>query len=121
VRFAVRLRHHAELIGVVSLENCSQEHRSCDLGYWLHPTQQGNGLMTEAAQCVLGFAFQEMHAHRIRCAAAEDNIASQNVIARLGFKHEGIAREAEFVAGRWVTHIVYSLLEHEFASNDRDE
>lgn len=102
IRFAVRLRHQSELIGVVSLENCSPQHRSLDLGYWLHPLQQGNGLMTEAARCIVGFAFQDMHVHRVRCAAAQENIASQKVIARLGFKREGIARDAEFVAGRWI-------------------
>lgn len=77
--------------------------------------------MSEAGQSVLRFAFETMHAHRIRCAAAQENIPSQKVIERLGFKQEGVAREAEFVAGRWVTHFVYSLLENEFAPSEKDE
>jgi ribosomal-protein-serine acetyltransferase len=32
------------------------------------------------------------------------------VIGRLGFKPEGIARQAEFVSSRWVDHAVFSRL-----------
>jgi RimJ/RimL family protein N-acetyltransferase len=66
--------------------------------------------MTEAATFLLEYAFSSIHFHRIRCAAATDNTSSQKVIERLGFQKEGLAREAERVAGRWVTHVVYSRL-----------
>jgi len=51
-----------------------------------------------------------MGARRVRCAAATDNYASLRVIARLGFRFEGISRQAEFVGGRWVDHAVFSRL-----------
>jgi|GEM_PF-263793 len=110
LRFFIRERNESPIIGVVSLENCMKQHLSCELGYWLMPEYRGNGLMNEAAGRALCFAFQILGAHRIRCAAGEDNQPSRRVAERLGFLQEGIAREAEFVDGRWVTHVVYSLL-----------
>lgn len=110
LRFAIRLRDQPDIIGVVTLESISDLHRSGDLGYWLRPTATGRGLMTEAATMLLDFSFSKIHFHRIRCAAATDNTSSQKVIQRLGFQKEGIAREAERVDGRWVTHVVYSRL-----------
>jgi ribosomal-protein-serine acetyltransferase len=111
LRFFLRLRDEPEVVGVVSLENCVQTHRSCELGYWLHPTHHGQGLMTEAAAQVVKFAFARLKMHRIRAAAAVENVASQRVIGRLGFEKEGSARDAEYVNGRWVTHWVYARLE----------
>lgn len=110
LRLSIRLRDQPDLIGVLTLEGISDLHRSGDLGYWLRPTATGRGLMTEAATLLLDFAFSKAHFHRIRCAAAAENTNSQKVIERLGFQKEGIAREAERVGGRWVTHVVYSRL-----------
>jgi ribosomal-protein-serine acetyltransferase len=46
----------------------------------------------------------------VRVAAATDNHPSLAVIARLGFRFEGIAREAERCHGRWLDHALFSLL-----------
>ncbi len=110
LRFSIRLRNKPNTIGVITLENISDLHRSCDLGYWLRPSHTGQGLMTEVGRMLLEFAFAEMHFHRVRCAAGTENHRSQGVIERLGFQREGIAREAERVFGRWVSHVVYSRL-----------
>jgi ribosomal-protein-serine acetyltransferase len=110
VRFVIRDRQTRELLGVVGLDSCVHLHRSCELGYWLKLEATGQGLMTEAGQAAVKFALQRMGAHRIRCAAATDNYASLHVIARLGFRFEGIARQAEYVASRWLDHAVFSLL-----------
>lgn len=110
VRFAIRDRDSRRLLGVVGLDACVHLHRSCELGYWLIREATGRGLMTEAASSVIDFALHRMGVHRIRCAAATDNYASLRVIARLGFRFEGIARQAEFVGTRWLDHAVFARL-----------
>lgn len=110
VRFGIRDRETDALLGVVGLDSCVHLHLSCELGYWLRADAAGKGLMTEAASACVRFAFARVGVHRIRCAAATGNQASLAVIARLGFKPEGIARQAEFVASRWVDHAVFSKL-----------
>ena len=109
-RFAMRDRQSGELIGVVGLDSCVHLHRSCELGYWLRREWTGRGLMTEAADACVRFAFERMGMHRIRCAAATDNVPSLRVIARLGFRFEGIARQAEWVGSRWLDHALFARL-----------
>lgn len=109
-RFAVRDRATGELYGVVGLDSCVHLHRSCELGYWLRREFTGRGLMTEAARACLDFAFQRMGMHRVRCAAATDNAPSLRVISRLGFRFEGIARQAEWVGSRWLDHALFARL-----------
>jgi ribosomal-protein-serine acetyltransferase len=110
VRFAIRDRVSRELLGVAGLDSCIHLHRSCELGYWLRRDATGRGLMTEAARATMEFAFERMAVHRMRCAAATDNHASLRVIARLAFRFEGIARQAEFVGTRWLDHAVFARL-----------
>jgi ribosomal-protein-serine acetyltransferase len=109
-RFAMRDRQNGELIGVVGLDSCVHLHRSCELGYWLRREYTGRGLMTEAADACVRFAFERMGMHRVRCAAATDNVPSLRVIARLGFRFEGIARQAEWVGSRWLDHALFAKL-----------
>lgn len=66
--------------------------------------------MTEAAQACLRFAFEQVGIHRIRCAAATANKRSLAVITKLGFRPEGIAREAELVQGQWLDHAIFGKL-----------
>jgi ribosomal-protein-serine acetyltransferase len=110
VRFAIRDRQSRELLGVVGLDSCVHLHRSCELGYWLRREATGRGIMTEAARACVDFAFARMAVHRVRCAAATDNSASLRVIARLGFRFEGIARQAELVGARWLDHAIFARL-----------
>lgn len=110
VRFAIRDRQSRALLGVVGLDSCVHLHRSCELGYWLRRDATGRGLMTEAATASVEFAFSRMSMHRIRCAAATDNLQSLRVIQRLGFRFEGIARQAELVQARWLDHAVFAKL-----------
>lgn len=110
VRLAIRDKDTRALLGVVGLDACVHLHRSCELGYWLRRDATGRGLMSESAAAAVRFAFERMNVHRIRCAAATDNYPSLRVIQRLGFRFEGIAREAEYVASRWLDHALFAKL-----------
>jgi ribosomal-protein-serine acetyltransferase len=109
-RFVVRDRESFALLGQVGLETLIHMHRSCELGYWLTTAATGKGIMTEASRAALDYAFARIGAHRVRIAAATDNHRSLSVISRLGFKFEGIAREAEWCDGRWLDHAVFAML-----------
>jgi ribosomal-protein-serine acetyltransferase len=109
-RLAIRCCKSHEFLGVVGFEGFAQQNESVDLGYWLRSDFTGNGLMTEAARMALEWAFEHINAHRVRVAAATDNHPSLGVIARLGFRFEGIARHAEKCHGRWLDHAVFGML-----------
>ncbi len=110
LRYLIRERGSRRLLGVVGLDACVHLHRAAELGYWLKRDVTGHGFMTEAARTLVDAGFQRLHLHRIRCAAATDNHASLQVIARLGFRFEGLARHAEWVDARWLDHAVFAKL-----------
>lgn len=109
-RFTIRERTTRRMVGIVGLESFSHMHESVELGYWLRLDAAGRGYMTEAAGQVVTWAFSQLRAHRIRVAASTDNHPSLAVIGRIGFRFEGISREAERCHGRWLDHAVFSLL-----------
>jgi ribosomal-protein-serine acetyltransferase len=110
VRFTIRERMTRRFVGVVGLESMAHLHQSAELGYWLRADVARRGYMTEAARAAVTWAFKRLSAHRIRVAAATDNVASLSVIRKLGFRFEGIAREAERCQGRWLDHALFALL-----------
>jgi ribosomal-protein-serine acetyltransferase len=109
-RFTIRERGGRRLLGVVGLEALAQLHEGAELGYWLRLDSVRRGYMTEASRVVIDWAFRKVNAHRIRVAAATDNHASLGVIRKLGFRFEGIAREAERCQGRWLDHAIFAML-----------
>jgi len=110
LRFVIRERSSRTLVGIVGLESVVHLHRSAELGYWLRREATGRGLMTEASRGCLDLAYRRIGVHRVRCAAATDNHPSLHVIGRLGFKFEGISRQAEWCDGRWLDHASFAQL-----------
>src|SRR3984957_14942238 len=110
LRLTIRERSTRKFLGVVGLESLAHLHQSAELGYWLRADGSRRGFMTEAARATVVWAFKRLNVHRVRVAAATDNFASLGVIRRLGFRFEGIAREAERCQGRWLDHALFALV-----------
>jgi ribosomal-protein-serine acetyltransferase len=109
-RFGIRDKKTRAFFGVVGLEAFAHLHQSAELGYWLEKSVTGRGYMTEACRALLTWSFSRLNVHRVRVAAATNNHASLRVIGRLGFRFEGVAREAERCHGRWLDHSLFALL-----------
>jgi ribosomal-protein-serine acetyltransferase len=112
-RLLMRERISGSVVGVLGFENLQHAHASSELGYWLRTNWVGRGYMREAASAAVAWAFGSVGMHRIRVAASVDNPASVRVIEALGFRFEGISREAEWCDGRWLSHRVYARLRHD--------
>ncbi|WP_026072759.1 GNAT family N-acetyltransferase [Nodosilinea nodulosa] len=80
------------------------------LGYGLSAQHQGQGYMTEAAQQLITYAFDELNLHRIMANYMLHNYRSANVLKRLGFQIEGVARDFLFINGQWQDHVMTSLV-----------
>lgn len=61
-----------------------------DIGWFINPKYQGQGLGTEAATAVLEFMFNEVEIDRIETSAAIINVGSWRVMEKLGFEKTGI-------------------------------
>lgn len=110
---------HGVLCGLISLIDIKRTHRTwilnrAELSYWLSPSYQKRGLMTEACKAVVEFAFNKLRFHKIVAAHASKNILSGNVIKRLGFEYVGKERDAFHKNGIWHDLEKYELLRREW-------
>lgn len=85
-------------------------HSNYEMGYWLRSDLCGRGLMTEAAKAIVEFAFVDLKIHRVELHAGTENHASIRVAQKLGFKREGVLREAGRGAGGFYDSYVFGLL-----------
>jgi ribosomal-protein-alanine N-acetyltransferase len=77
------------------------------LGYSLDATCEGLGLMHEALAAGIAVVFSPaLNLHRIQANVRPDNTRSLALLQRLGFVHEGMAREYLFIDGAWRDHVM---------------
>jgi len=103
----------ANLIGVVGVR-IDQGDGSASIGYWLDAGHQGRGIMTQAVATVLDDLFLTRRLHRVEIRVAPENHRSRAIPERLGFRMEGILKEAGRYGGRWGDLIVYAILDREW-------
>lgn len=80
--------------------------QACHLGYAVAAAQQGRGLMHEALQGGLDFAFGTLGLHRVMANYMPRNERSARLLARLGFEREGYAPSYLCIAGVWEDHVL---------------
>jgi len=67
-----------QCIGAISLWHFSEDRKTAEVGYDLHPDYQGNGLMQEALKVVLNFGFNTLDLHTIEAYThTETNVVYQ--------------------------------------------
>ncbi len=110
VALTLTVWHREALVGLVSFNWIDRTNRSATLGYWLAESAVGQGVMTRAVQTLVDHAFRTLGLHRIEIRAAVRNRASRAIPERLGFRHEGTVRQAEWLYGKPVDHAIYGRL-----------
>jgi ribosomal-protein-alanine N-acetyltransferase len=104
-----------EAIGQVRLFNRMVTEQRAELGYWLRRDHWGQGVATEAARWACAFGFRSMALHRIEAAVVTGNPASRRVLEKLGFRYEGVSRQAARDSGGWSDAWRFGLLRGELA------
>ncbi len=97
--WGIASREDLHVIGTICLYNFDMENQSVEIGYELHPSWQGKGIMHEAMNAVIQFVFDKMHAQLINATVATENKASIQSLLRHGFKdisREGIHEEIHY-------------------------
>ncbi|WP_091231378.1 GNAT family N-acetyltransferase [Microbacterium sp. 3J1] len=85
-----------ELVASIGLHHIT-EHASgghAELGFWVAAPARGHGYIVEAARAVIDWAFHDLRLARLTWRAAVGNIPSARAARALGFRYEGLARQA---------------------------
>ena len=111
---AMVVRGTDELVGDVILRFVSAEHRTCEVGFIVHPDHHRRGYATEAGRQMLAIAFDHLGMHRVFGRTEARNVASARVLEKLGMRREAHFVENEFVKGEWQSELVYAILDREW-------
>lgn len=87
--FLMFLRSTGQLVGATGLHRPNWDTPKLEVGYWRRSTVNGCGLVTEAVNALVGYAFEHAHAVRVELITDSENTKSRRVAERCGFVLEG--------------------------------
>ncbi len=112
--FFVFRRSDDTLMGGVTLSNVRRGvTQCCALGYWIGVRFARQGYMQDALRALIPFVFKTLGLHRIEAACLPENEPSRNLLAKIGFRVEGVAKNYLLINGEWKDHVLLALLEDE--------
>ena len=84
------------------------ESEAWNFGIELLPEARGHGYGVEAQILLATYLFDHTNANRVEAQTDVENIAEQRALEKAGFHCEGVARGAQFRAGRYHDLMTYS-------------
>lgn len=114
-QWAIELKAIAEPVGSISVVRMNQDIGECELGWCIGSAWWGQGIVPEAAACVLRFLFRDVGAARVAARHAVGNEKSGRVMQKLGMVKEGVLRRADMCNLGIVDAVVYAMLAEEYA------
>jgi [ribosomal protein S5]-alanine N-acetyltransferase len=111
VSVPLAIRVDDRLAGQVTVDNIVRGAlRSGHLGYWIDQTAAGRGHASLAVALTCDHAFRSVGLHRLQADIRPENVRSQRLVERLGFRQEGVLRRYLDIDGDWRDHLSYALL-----------
>jgi ribosomal-protein-serine acetyltransferase len=104
------IRYGGKIVGLVGFNRIEQQDRIGYIGYWLAESDRGKGIMTKSCHSLINYGFTTLKLNRIVITCATENHRSRAIPLRLGFTHEGVVRDAEWLYSQFGDHDIYALL-----------
>lgn len=112
--FVYIIEDKKSICGLIGFHFSDWSNHRTEIGYWLLPEYQHRGIMTRCVRHLCRLAVEERGMNRIQIRCAVENIPSNAIPQRLGFRLEGIERDGELmITGKYVDLNVYSILKKE--------
>ena len=103
-----------ELVGQVSVASIARGSlSSAAIGYWIAREVAGRGITPLAVAMAMDDCFFTLGLHRVEINIRPENAASLRVVAKLGFRYEGLRRRLIHIAGDWRDHHAFALVREE--------
>jgi RimJ/RimL family protein N-acetyltransferase len=117
--FAIVPRATGRLLGACGLCYIDWVNRSADFSIYIgHDDAYIDDLYApDAAEALLGYAFDELGLHRVWCEIYGFDRAKQLLLPRLGFALDGRHRETHWAEGAWHDSLFYGVLERDFRAS----
>jgi ribosomal-protein-alanine N-acetyltransferase len=108
--FAMEEKESGYHLGTIGFWRTKPEHFRAELGYMLRKEYWGKGLVSEAIQEIVKYAFSETNLHSLEAEIDPKNLGSARVLEKNGFVKEAHFKENFFWNGTFEDSAIYSLL-----------
>ena len=122
--FAITLKGMDKVIGTISLykENARKSTDALELGFCLNKDYRGLGIMSEAVDAMLHYAFEKLNAPIVISCCQVENVRSKNVLEKNHFRYEGLLRSYRRLYNKEIVDVyMYSLKKKEFEEDLENE
>lgn len=105
-------------VGFVRMDEIDHINKTIRIGGDIHPNFRGKGLGTKMYKLLLEYCFNQLNMNRVWLFVLESNYVAIGLYNKMGFKQEGIQRQAIFRNGKYNNYIMMSILADEYRGND---
>lgn len=114
--YAIVLKESNKMIGTIEVH--SYKGHKGEIGFVLHPDYWGKGIMPEAAQGLIIYAFEILELTRLTYGYFLFNERSKKVCEKLEFTFEGIMRKKfQNYDGHFLDEAIYSIIDDDYFNN----
>jgi RimJ/RimL family protein N-acetyltransferase len=79
----------------------------------------GRGLGTAVSRCLVAYGFEALNLNRIALSVLAHNDRARRLYAGLGFREEGVLRQAQFKGGQYCDLVPMAMLREEYDARPR--
>lgn len=112
-RWIIAHRETNAYIGEIEFYDYVADHRRIQLGFRLVSDYWNRGIMTEALEQALRYAFKNFSYNRVEALVDTANNACKGLLQKCGFTLEGCLRQYEYEENGPVDLNIFSILMHE--------
>lgn len=115
--WAIVLKAENKVIGAIKLnpDNNRGEYYAKAISFVLSPIYWGQGIMTEAAKCVIKYAFEELKIDLLSAFHYSENYRSKRVIEKCGFEYEiTLHQSVKRYDGKLKDMVCYCILKNNY-------
>ncbi|MFT3908469.1 MAG: GNAT family protein [Ferruginibacter sp.] len=99
-----------KLIGTTGFWRLDKEHYRAEIGYMLHSDYWQKGIMKEAVNISIDWAFTKTEIHSIEANINPGNGPSEALLKSVGFVQEAYFKENYYFNGAFKDSVIYSLV-----------
>ena len=119
ISWAITELNHDKLIGIIGFYRLKPENFRGELGYMILKDFQNKGYITQAVTKSLDYAFNTIGFNSIEAVIDPENVPSERVLLKTGFRKEGHIRENVCWDGKFLDSVVFSILKNDFLKIER--
>ena len=116
LRFAIVEDGRATIVATVGFHGISTAFGTAEIAYDVAPSHWRRGIATAACRAATRWGFEHRGWQRIQATTVPANLGSQGVLARCGYRREGLLRNDRRVRGQPADYWMYAAIPGDVAA-----